>query len=344
ASSKSLNLQGWTLNDNTGNRQRITDSKFVLPPKNYVVLAPDSTLAMNYPNIPFLTMGSRFPSLNNSGDDIILRSSSGLLLDSFRYEASWGGQEVALERRLITLPPFQANFGAAPKNGGSPGVVNQILPDTQAPVLKQLTIIDPSTLRLLLSDKINASTATVFTNYKLRTSRAIKQIRLAQYTVTLLLKQPLQSEEAYQLTIQNLQDFFGNAMQILHKTISYVKYSTAHRGDIVINEIRYQTGSPQKPEFVELFNRSDKNFDLSGWKIGDAAGTTTIDAGTKLPAGGYLVLSGNATFARQFENSLYLSGFPSLNNDEDALYLQTASGLIIDSLYYTTAFGGEIKG
>src|SRR5699024_5325752 len=72
ASSKSLNLQGWTLNDNTGNQQRITDSKFVLPPHSYVVLAPDQPLLSEHPGITLIEMGSRFPSLNNSGDDVVL--------------------------------------------------------------------------------------------------------------------------------------------------------------------------------------------------------------------------------------------------------------------------------
>jgi hypothetical protein len=40
-----------------------------------------------------------FPSLNNSGDEIILRDPAGTAVDSIRYDATWGGGSgVSLER------------------------------------------------------------------------------------------------------------------------------------------------------------------------------------------------------------------------------------------------------
>src|SRR5699024_9591602 len=70
---KSFNFQGWMINDNTGTPQIITNSKVVLPPDSFVVLAPDETLLDDYPGINLITLSSRWPSLNNSGDAIVLR-------------------------------------------------------------------------------------------------------------------------------------------------------------------------------------------------------------------------------------------------------------------------------
>lgn len=60
---------------------------------------------------------------------------------------------------------------------------------------------------------------------------------------------------------------------------------------VVINEINYApSGSDNPVEFIELYNNSATNVDLSGWKF-DAGVDYTFPAATTLPAHGYLVIA-----------------------------------------------------
>ena len=68
-------------------------------------------------------------------------------------------------------------------------------------------------------------------------------------------------------------------------------------GRVVINEIRSEDKT--LPEYVELYNPTSKELDLSGWGVGGQKSDGTDDvpfafpAGTKVAPGGYVVLSTN---------------------------------------------------
>ncbi len=78
--------------------------------------------------------------------------------------------------------------------------------------------------------------------------------------------------------------------------------STARPGDVVINEIMQNPAAvlDSAGEWFELFNASAAAIDLNGWTIrDDGSDSHRIQNGGPLwlPAGGYLVLGNNATFA-----------------------------------------------
>jgi hypothetical protein len=343
-SSQSFDLNGWTINDNTGNRQTITNSRVVVPPNSYVVLAPDQTLLNDFPDINLVMLGSRFPSLNNSGDDIVIRNASGTRLDSLTYTPAFGGNNIAVERRTTDAPPVQANFGDAPNGFGTPGSPNEIAPDNTPPVLNSLRILDSTTFRLIFSEAITGPTATQESNYSINPNPGIQLISSVEDTVNLFLSQELQSEQSYEVTITGLQDVFGNTIAETSPEATFISFTDPEPGSIIINEFLYNRAGAGGAEFVELFNPTDQNFDLSGWTIGDASNTATIDDGVQLRAGGYLVITDNPSLANITDNAVFLSNFPSLNDDEDAIYIQDENAVTIDSLFYSPRFGGTIDG
>ena len=79
------------------------------------------------------------------------------------------------------------------------------------------------------------------------------------------------------------------------------------QGPIVINEINYNAPGDTDPgDWVELHNRGETTIDLSGWTLKDEddAQSFAFPPGTALAAGGYLVLSQQASlFAEHFPNS-----------------------------------------
>src|SRR5699024_8695227 len=123
---RSFDLQGWTLSDNRNAPAVMTNGPFILPPDSFVVIAPDNTLLSEYPDILLLPMGNQFPALNNSGDAIVVRGSSGLLLDSLSFTSSWSDSTHSLERRSTAIPAvFKENWGHSPHpSGGTPGAAN----------------------------------------------------------------------------------------------------------------------------------------------------------------------------------------------------------------------------
>ena len=78
----------------------------------------------------------------------------------------------------------------------------------------------------------------------------------------------------------------------------------------------------------------------SGWTFSDAGVTAKIPNGVILNAGEYVVFTDNEPFANALEYGIYLSNFPSLNDSGDELVIRNTSGITIDSLFYTSDWGG----
>ena len=122
----------------------------------------------------------------------------------------------------------------------------------------------------------------------------------------------------------------------------YVEVSEAEQQSVVINEMLYRRKDALSPEFVELYNPTNFNFDLSGWTFSDAGVTVNILDGVLLNAGEYVVLTDNESFANALEKGIYLSNFPSLNDSGDELVIRNTFGITIDSLFYTSNWGGDM--
>lgn len=74
---------------------------------------------------------------------------------------------------------------------------------------------------------------------------------------------------------------------------------TASPGDVVITEIMYNAASSEattQTQYIELFNTTGSAIDLSNWTIDDedADGPNTIPAGTTIPSGGIIVITGSS--------------------------------------------------
>ncbi len=134
---------------------------------------------------------------------------------------------------------------------------------------------------------------------------------------------------------------------------------TAPQPGVKINEVFYDAASGQGAEpyaeWIELYNSSDSDMDLSGWMIADdpdpngtSEGRFRIPDGTVLPAGGFLVLAYNAdTFAAYWDTTgiqVIAYGdsaqYLSLANSGDDLHLFDASQTEVDAMWYGN--GGDM--
>ncbi|MBM4249416.1 MAG: hypothetical protein FJ149_08300 [Euryarchaeota archaeon] len=94
---------------------------------------------------------------------------------------------------------------------------------------------------------------------------------------------------------------------------------------VLLNELLPAPGTAFAEEWVELFNNGSAPADLGGWSLDDLEGAGSrpyvIPNGTRLPAGGFLVLGGRQTGV-------------ALNNDGDTVRLLEPSGALADSYTY----------
>jgi len=344
--SKSFDLNGWMLSDSRGQAVSITESPVVLPPDSFIVIAPDNTLKIDFPEVNLVTMGQQFPALNNGGDAISIRNKKGILLDSLQYSDSWGGREVSLERRTVTVTgQYAENWGNSPSGFGTPGAVNDIQADQQPPVLSEVSFSDASTIRLIFSEQLDLNSATDRQHYQISPSVNIQLVSAVQDTVRLFLEGDLESGVTYSIKVSDVSDLFGNQLSESSQTLEYLKLSPAKPGDIVINEFLYRPGSTNSADFIELYNTTQKNIVIQNWFLGDASQKTVISKPITLRSHQYFVLTGSPAFADQIKNGSGITGFPSLNDYQgDAIYLQNAQAQTIDSLFYSSAWGAAEPG
>ncbi len=95
-------------------------------------------------------------------------------------------------------------------------------------------------------------------------------------------------------------------------------FDSAEPTDVLINE--FVSNPSEGGEWIELYNATQRNFDLTGWTIEDATGKPFTLDGT-LEAGAFK-LESEFTFA--------------LNNSGDTIVLRDATGTLIDAVTYGT--------
>ncbi|WP_020404095.1 lamin tail domain-containing protein [Gracilimonas tropica] len=357
---RNFDLKEWMLNDNTGNRRMISDTTYELATGSYVVLAPDSSLTELFPMRNTIVMGSRFPSLNNSTDAIVISNADSVIIDSLSYSSDWGGEGVSLERLNPNASSlYKENWADSPvSTGATPGLQNQVVPDEDPPKILSAAPISADSIRINFSERIDSTLAYALNSYTISPTINISEI--ARYSgdhLYLVLGETLSDGTTYTVTIQDQQDIFGNLMKSAKASFEYILLSEAQPKSIVINEILYRRASASSEEFVELYNRTEHNFDLSGWTFSDATGSTEIPTGTQIRGGAFVIFTdlnpeseSNTLQVKQPSSvqlnsgTVYLPGFPSLNDDEDAVVIKNPEGVIIDSLFYNETWGGNEPG
>lgn len=113
---------------------------------------------------------------------------------------------------------------------------------------------------------------------------------------------------------------------------------------ISLNEV-YSRGTAEAPDWVELFNSSSEQKDVSGYKLYDTGGKEgtkpkmTLPAGTVIPALGFLVVVVDDTSDAGF----------GLSSGGDEVWLENAAGKVIENvaipaLEEMTSYGKTVEG
>ncbi|MGB3465117.1 MAG: Ig-like domain-containing protein, partial [Cyclobacteriaceae bacterium] len=211
--------------------------------------------------------------------------------------------------------------------------------DTNAPRVISATPVLLGQINLAFSEKLEEVSATATNHYQLRSNRLIP-IRSLSFEedsiVSLAFSQNLTDGETYSLKVIRVQDLSGNTIN--DTTINFVfdAPELAQSGDILITEIMADPTPPvglPEVEYIELYNASEKSFDLSTMMIGDRSVSRTLPAYELLPQA-YVILTGTQNEILFEEEAVAVSGFPSLGNSFDSIGLKNFQDEIIDAVSY----------
>jgi hypothetical protein len=356
-SSNTFNLNGLKLSDNYS-AAGATLGNYVMPPNSYVIICPIADTAqftaLGYTN----KLGvSSFPSLNNTGDNVYLKTNAGVFIDSVNYKDTWyqdavkkdGGYTLEQINPNLNVNCSQSSNWTASNDadGGTPGFVNSVYslaPDVIAPKISSVTVLDSMHISICFNDAITASQLTLVSNYSINGS--IGSPTLATNTngnscVIISLATKLINATNYTITISGITDCSGNALSPNSKAFSFYK---AQPYDIVINELMPDPDpsiSLPNEEYVELKNRTNFSINLKNWNFSNLTSSKKIPDITIEP-NGYLVLVGSGV-ANPFYNNFGIvtyevASFPSLLNDGTTITLSDSNNVVISSVSYSSSW------
>ncbi|MDP2386505.1 MAG: lamin tail domain-containing protein [Bacteroidota bacterium] len=352
-----FDLNGWQFSDAVSTTT--IASSYTFAPNSYVLIAKSSDTVL-FTGITNKIGTATFPTYNTSGDDVYLKDNLSTVIDSINYTTTWyndvvkddGGWSLELINPLAPVScSDQSNWIASNNlNGGTPGVQNSVYnttPDAVAPQFVSITVIDSVTLQLCFNEAISSSLITVSGNYIVNGGIGSPAAVVANGSLTcatLSFATPFASAVSYTVSFSTLTDCSGNFVTPSNAAFTYIQMQSPVFNDVVINEIMIDVnpvpvGVPAK-QYLEIYNKSTKYFNLNGWQFEDAVSVSTISTNYILAPDTYVLIAkaSDTSLFTGITNKIGTSTFPTYNTTGDPVYLKDNIGNVLDSISYTTAW------
>jgi hypothetical protein len=220
--------------------------------------------------------------------------------------------------------------------------VGEIIFDTEPPLISSVTPLSSNQLDVVFSEKVDQSSSETLSNYNVNNNvgqPSTAVLQADEKTVRLTFAQNFPNAVSCNLTVSNVKDLFDNAIISASQSFLFFQPIAAEYKDIIITEILADpspsVGLPDA-EFIEIFNRSNKPFQLQNWKITDGSSTGTLPARLMMP-GDYVILcgTGSSSLFTSYGTVLGVPNFPTLNNAGDPLVLRDNSNTDVDRVTYS---------
>jgi hypothetical protein len=227
--------------------------------------------------------------------------------------------------------------------------VGNIILDTTAPTLQSVQNISANDFILVFNEKLDAATSSDVNNFLVNNTIGVPSsasLQTDQKSVKLTFATSFVNGLQNQISVSGVKDLAGNAMTLSSLSFLYFIAEPAAFRDLVINEL-FPDPSPQIGlpafEFVEIFNKSTKPFDLNGWKLSDPSSFGIFPTLILLP-GEFVTITSLPAVSSFTGKVIGLTNFPTLNNSGDAIKLSDPTGLKIDSVnYHSTWYQDDDK-
>ncbi|UCH66191.1 MAG: lamin tail domain-containing protein, partial [Ignavibacterium sp.] len=361
----SINLRGWSISDIiTTPVQVFIEVDIIISPGNYLILTKDFSILNYHRLIPSIVYELDLPVLNNDTDGIVLKDERGAIIDSVRYLSDWGGTNgYSLERKEATASSnLTLNWDSSIDiEQSTPGRINSITP-------KQF---DLSVASLSFNPRFPVAGDNVFISAFIKNngSSDANNINVEFYVDTdsndvvdqLLSREiglSLASGDTANITsgiaIENLTTKTLTAVRVVFQededTLNNYFEKAVQPGFadkvLVINEVMYSPADGE-PEWIELINISDDSVNLMNWSVSDLLSTPTKNFITNqnvyLQPDEFLIIAKDTSFNSfhpDAEAKTMYVNFGTLGNTSDGIIIYDFRDGIIDSLLYSSDWGG----
>lgn len=270
-STRPVNLQGWKIMD--GN-STATLPAYRLLPDSFVIVTATNSVSSYLGFGPVLGVAN-FPSMNIGGATIILQSASGMTMHAMQYDLTSYKNDLKKDggwslEMIDTKTPCAggSNWAASMHpNGGTPGKINSVnnrYNEENAPQLLHAFANNESFLTLYFNSTLDSVKAVSMANYAFGNglvATGIEALPPFFNQVVIQLNTPIANGKLYAVSVKNISDCQGNVIGTKNSARFGLAASADHN-DVIVNEILFNP-PPMGVDYVEIYNRSEKNIDLS---------------------------------------------------------------------------------
>lgn len=218
--------------------------------------------------------------------------------------------------------------------------------DTEPPQLLNAEVQETNQILLSFDEDLNETVATALSNYSLNNGygNPVEVALTASNQVLLTFDTDFVSGE-YELVVEDIEDLAGNILPPVTTDFTVFIPDVPVLRNVIITEI-FADPSPSiglpEADFIEIYNNSDKTFDLADWVLRDNAGESILPTYILVPDQ-YLILCSSTQIDVFIElgETLGLSNFPNFNNSGDQVLLEYVTGEIIDLINYDDSWYGD---
>ena len=363
-SEQEININNWKFSDNS-KAVTICKKDLSIPSKGFLILSKDSSVYQYY-SIPASISVFSMPALNNTGDIVLIKDSYGVVIDSLEYFPEWGGNTEGKSLERISCDLESNSYlnwqTSCSRLNATPGMLNSVTPKDNDLAISSFTtkkktalIGQPFEIEIIVRNK-GKNIASYFTLnlYKDLNADSIAQQNELLKTFNETGLMPSDSSKIY----FEVNEFSAGKNYLIaeikynndedtNNNVAFTSFSCAIineiRNDLIINEFMYAPTSPE-PEWVEIYNRSKKIIDLKNYSIADSRDAIkVVNTSVLINPDEYFVISKDSSIFSFYDvkSKWRINSFPSLNNTGDKIILIDSLGRTIDSLEYTTEWGGK---
>lgn len=358
-----INLKNWKVSDNSLTAT-ITTTDFLLQPNDYVVVSSDATISNYYPHTLNLVVKA-LPSFSNTGDDIILKGSTNITVDSIKYSPTWGGNSggKSLERNSFNTSSNDPNNWktSVSKYKATPSKINSVSEKNHDLSIKSISSISKYAE---IGKSIQINVAVENLGKLAESSYSVKLFRdlnlnnitdedekvgelsgsniasLASSTFNFNISSFVAGPNQFFARVDLISDEFieNNSSSFKINAVQINELA----GDLVVNEIMYSPNSSD-PEWIEIYNKSNKQINLKGYQLSNSTSKSKVVNKTVLlnPEEYFVITRDSSMYQIYFKASKFsVATFSSFNNTKDKVVLLDSLDRTIDSLDYKNSWGG----
>lgn len=357
-SEKAINIEGWLLKINT---KYYTLPAFIIQGSDYSIIINND--AKQYFNSENTICVSGFSNISNSGSSIELYDKDTNLVHFMNFSDKWyhnilkqdGGWSLEMIDPLNPCGQEENWTASLSKKGGTPGQENSVFyynTDIKIPQLKHIGIPDSSIIQLFFDESLNPGNILETNNYlidkQIGNPVNISYLSPDYSVIELKLPSNLNSNEKYKLTIKNYpEDCSGNMAEIV-ENVEFSLPDSFCFNDLIINEVLFNPVVGCE-DFLEIYNRSDKIFDLNKLIIATRDYETgnynnfckIVSVSYLIYPHEYFVFSNNREIIQQYytcENKdkiIEIVNMPNFPDDKGRIVLLDNLNNLIDELSYS---------